>query len=112
METKNWVRVGVTERDGSALTGDRYYTNFWMVTGRLHSRKKLVGEGMSHSVMITWASSEERRPLLNREVEPTFENGAEIKVLVSTETRPGASNADAALLAYEVSPGVWVPNVK
>jgi hypothetical protein len=83
-----------------------------MATGRLRSRKKLVGEGMSHSVMIVWPVEGERFPLLNREAEMTFDNGAEIKVLLSTETRPGAINADAMLLAYEVSPGVWVPNIK
>lgn len=112
MDVENWVRVGLTEHSTTTLTRDRYYTSFWMATGKLRSRKKLVGDGMSHSAMIVWPVEEERFPLLNRAAEMSFDDGAEIKVLLSTETRPGAINADAALLAYEVSPGVWVPNVK
>jgi hypothetical protein len=111
MDSEQWIRVAVTEHEGGALSRNRRYTTFWMASAKLRSHRRVVGKGMSHSVMITWPSSEERLPLLNR-VEPTFGEGAEIMVLLSTETRPGAGNADAALLAYEVSPGVWVPNVK
>lgn len=112
MTVEQWIRVGITEHGGSIEQRNRCYTAFWIASAKLRSRKKPVGGGKSHSVTISWSSWDDRFPLLNKEVEPTFEDGAEIKVLLSTETRPGAINADAALLAYEVSPGVWVPNAK
>lgn len=112
MDQKAWIAVATTEHMGSDLLRERRYTSFWMAPARLRSRKSLLPgrDRLSQSVVLTWPSGEQLFPLLNPDAEVAASDGETIQVLISTETRPGAHNTAAALLAYEVAPGVWVPN--
>ena len=103
-DLRNWTTVGVTNHStGSWSAADVNRTNFCMALAILHRRPR---GGMS--VTISRQTSDERF-VVKPDGEMTYQDGAQILVLVSTvtNTRRASINGHASIEAVQTSPSTW-----
>ena len=115
MDPHSWTLVGATNHaSGSLVARDIERTNLFVVPAVLRKRTPLSGNGRDTlGIRVLWPTGEERFSVRLGEQEMSFEDGAQILALISTETSTarGCTNGYAQLEAVQIAPGVWVPHL-
>lgn len=99
-----WINLGTYKPYPGS---DRTY-NLYKVSAVLSRTGR---DGRRLAVTIDWATSRETFAITVTPIsDMTFENGAQVEIILCTETAPGHTNGFPHVEAVEVYTGIWAPN--